>query len=213
MSDQYRRTGNPQYGQPADQPPQDYPIQPYPPAPPYPPQYGPPAYSQPQYPQPYPMVAAGTNGQVSFDGYTVTITRNGFMARQAVGGAGGKSIPVGSIGGIEWRPVTAMHRRGFIHFAVVGSVSGRGRASARSTDQWRDADGVQFSPGQQPQFERLRAAVEQAMGQARMGGPVVVQQPPMDAGARLEQLEGLRFRGLITEEEYARQRTEILRSI
>jgi hypothetical protein len=69
--------------------------------------------------------AKGDNGQVAFDGQTVTITRKGFLARATVG-KGTKSIPVGNVTAVQWKPPGAL-TRGFIQFTLSGGRERRSR--------------------------------------------------------------------------------------
>ena len=64
------------------------------------------------------ITAVGVNGQVSFDGQWVTITRNGFLARTTVG-KGVKKIPIGAISAVQWKPPGPLVN-GFIQFTVPG---------------------------------------------------------------------------------------------
>jgi hypothetical protein len=109
---------------------------------------------------PQPVVAVGVNGQITFDGAIVAITRKGAVARMTIG-KGEKRIPVTSISAIQLKPAGLV--RGFIQFTVPGGNERRSQFGRQSTDAAKDENSVLFMKNQQPVFEALRAAVEQTM--------------------------------------------------
>jgi hypothetical protein len=156
------------------------------------------------------MEARGINGQVHFDGVYVTLARRGFRARSIIG-LSEKRIPLTAIGSIQWRPDSKLVN-GYIQFSAGGDVERRLRSGRRNLDAARDENSVTFWHSQMPAFVEIRAAIEQA----RVSGPpasVPMTGPAthvLDPAAQLRRLDDLRMQGLITEQEYATKRTEII---
>lgn len=108
------------------------------------------------------LVANGRNGQVHFDGRTVTITREGFAAR-ATHGRGEKSIPLRHIAAVQFKPV-ALLTTGYIQFTVPGELASTRRSKgSRTIDAASDENSVIFLKKQQPEFEALKDAVRSAI--------------------------------------------------
>lgn len=107
------------------------------------------------------ITAAGRNGQVSFDGKTVTITREGLAAR-ATHGAGEKSIPVRQISAVQFKPVS-FATAGFIQFSIPGETSNNKGKGARTFDASRDENSVLFLKKSEAEFTALRDAVRAAV--------------------------------------------------
>lgn len=105
--------------------------------------------------------AEGHGGQVQFDGTAVTITRRGFLAR-ATRGKGDKRIPLRAITAVQWKPAGPMVN-GYIQFTIGGGNEVRSRMGRQTLDAAHDENSVLFTRKQQPDFERLRAAVEAAL--------------------------------------------------
>jgi hypothetical protein len=114
-----------------------------------------------------PIEVEGHTGQVTFDGFFVTIHRKGFRAR-AIVGKGEKRIPLPSIAAVQWKPAGAMVN-GFIQFTVPGGNERRSKFGSQTTDASKDENSVVFTKRQMPDFAKLRAAVEQAMSSAAKG--------------------------------------------
>ncbi|HWU28024.1 MAG TPA: DUF4429 domain-containing protein [Microbacterium sp.] len=106
--------------------------------------------------------AAGRNGQIHFDGKTVTIRREGFFGR-AGHGRGEKMIPIRQIAGVQMKPSGAL-TNGFIQLAVPGEISTtKALKGGRTMDAANDENAVIFTKKQQPQFEALRDAIRDAV--------------------------------------------------
>lgn len=109
------------------------------------------------------LVAKGRNGQIKFDGRTVTITREGFAAR-ASHGRGEKMIPLRQIAGVQFKPV-AMLTTGYIQFTVPGEISSHKKKGSRTMDAASDENAVIFLKKQQPEFEAIRTAIQSALAE------------------------------------------------
>jgi len=79
------------------------------------------------------ITAKGGNGQLSFDGYWVEITRRGFFARVTVG-KGDKRFPITSITAIRFRPGTLI-TKGFVQFSLLGDTTTKGNVDELQTDE------------------------------------------------------------------------------
>lgn len=110
------------------------------------------------------ITAHGRNGQVSFDGVMVTITRDGFAARMSHG-RGEKRIPLNRIGAVQMKPVSVM-TTGFIQFSVPGEITNPSQRGSRSVDAAADENAVLFTKKQQAEFEALNEAVQSALVRA-----------------------------------------------
>lgn len=108
--------------------------------------------------------ANGRNGQIYFDGKTVTIKREGFLARSTQG-RGDKMIPLRHIAGIQLKPAGALSN-GYIQFSVPGEMSNRNAKGGRTMDATRDENAVIFLKKQQADFEILRDAIQGAIAEA-----------------------------------------------
>ncbi|RLK47616.1 DUF4429 domain-containing protein [Microbacterium telephonicum] len=109
------------------------------------------------------VTANGRNGQVTFDGKTVTIAREGFAAR-ASHGRGEKSIPIRQIAAVQFKP-NALTTVGFIQFTVPGEQSSRTSKGGRTMDAAKDENAVLFAKKAEPEFIALRDAVRAAIAE------------------------------------------------
>jgi hypothetical protein len=136
----------------------------------------------------------GSNGQVvCFDGQFVTITRKGFIARE-------KRLPISQIAAVQWKPA-GWAWNGFIQFTVPGGNKQATRAA-------KDENSVMFTKKQMPEFERLRAAIDEA---------IVRQHAPQAAGSsegsitdELTKLAALRDQGVITDADFEAGKAKVL---
>src|SRR3954454_3124853 len=100
----------------------------------------------------------GHNGQVTFDGAWVTITRNGLLGRASIG-KGEKRISVNSISAVQWKPPGALVN-GFLAFTLTGGVEKQSSFGSQTTDAARDENSVIVRKGQEQGFLDLRTAIE-----------------------------------------------------
>ncbi|MDR6691458.1 hypothetical protein J2X55_002381 [Microbacterium sp. 1154] len=148
------------------------------------------------------ITANGVNGQISFDGNVVRITRAGFFGR--VGhGRGEKTLNVRSIGAVQIKPASALVN-GFIQFSVSGESSKQSIGFGRSQDAAQDENAVIFAKKSTADFEAVRDAVLAALA----GGSTPA--PAVDHAEQLTKLAALRDAGVITTEEFDAKKAEIL---
>ena len=113
------------------------------------------------------VTVSGHNGQLSFDGETVTITRTGFLARMSAGDEV-RRIPVSAMTGVQYT-APSMMTNGFIRFTLPGDSAAVPAAHQEASD--RNAVMVVFGHRREAaQFvDAVRAAIAAAAGS---GGPV-----------------------------------------
>ncbi len=153
--------------------------------------------------------AKGQNGQVEFDGQNVTIKRGGFYGTMTVG-RGVKVIPVQSITGVRYRKASLGGTvRGFIEFTVPGGMEQRTRAGHQAVDEIRNENAVVIlRPKHNPEFEAIRDAVL-----AAIEGSTAAVPPAEDASTALRKLADLHDSGLLSDDEFAAKRAEIIERI
>lgn len=147
----------------------------------------------------------GHNGTIRFDGQTVTILRTGFLARATVG-KGEKHIPLRHITSVQFKPAGAMVN-GFIAFSLGGGNERRSRFGSQTTDAVGDENSVVFIRKQQPEFDKLRAAIEHALAAPAGPAPAAAGQDPV---AQLQQLADLHRAGALSADEFAAAKRRIL---
>ena len=153
-----------------------------------------------------PMEVKGHNGTVNFDGDFVTITRKGFVARATIG-KGEKRIPLNSITAVQWKPAgTVMN--GFISFTLGGGNEARSGFGSQTIDASKDENSVIFVKKQMPDFDALRSQVEQAI--VARHRPATPSPSTPDNLVQLKQLGELRDSGILSEDEFAAKKAEIL---
>ncbi|XTZ18194.1 DUF4429 domain-containing protein [Micromonospora echinospora] len=154
------------------------------------------------------LVARGQNGTVTFDGAFVTIARSG-MARLTIG-KGDKRIPAASLTAVQWKPAGALVN-GFIQFTLPGGIEQRSRAGSQTFNAAQDENSVVFTRKQQPAFEQLRHAVEQAIAQRYAAPQQYAPAPAASSVAdELTKLGQLVQQGLLSREEYDQQKARLL---
>lgn len=164
--------------------------------------------------------AKGYGGTVSFDGQFISIRRGG-LGRLIVG-KGEKRIPLRSISAVQLKPASPMVN-GFIEFSISGGDERRSQFGRQTFDAVSDENSVVFRKGQQPAFEALRAAVEQAIVASSAppaygpppgyGPPPSYPPPPQQQpglAAQLHQLDQLRQSGALSDQEFAQAKARLL---
>ena len=149
------------------------------------------------------MSVKGTDGQISFDGEWLTITRKGFIGTITKGGRGEMRLHIGQITGIDLKKPGATAGR----FTVIaaGAVNRRAGWVAHRDDtltvlfQWRHRE----------EFGRMRDEVLRAI--AARNQPQVPQQPGgVDMVGQLRQLADLHAAGALSEAEYAAAKQRLI---
>lgn len=151
----------------------------------------------------FPMEANGVNGQASFDGATLTISRRGFMG-WATQGKGEKQIPLAALGSVQYQPPT-MSGNGVWSVSVVGEVQSSSRVGRGMNAKARAAQGDENSiivrPGQGGAFKALGEAINAAKAappaSVVVQAPAPVNGPSNDVAAQLRNLGAMHHRGAI----------------
>ncbi len=117
-----------------------------------------------------------------------------------------REILLSQIASIRFRKATTLGN-GFIQFVLSG---GRGVADS---DVARDENTILFRSARQAEFERIKAAIEMRKSAAGAVLPHYQPQPQSRTPSyieELEQLASLRDKGIITEDEFAAKKRQIL---
>lgn len=109
---------------------------------------------------------------------------------------GEKRIPYASITAVQFKEAGGW-LAGFIQFSIKGGIEWRGQVS-------QDENALQFNKALNIKFQALRDLVQQKMASASAPGAI-------SAAEDLNKLAALRDQGILTEEEFAAQKTRILR--
>lgn len=150
------------------------------------------------------LVLKGVNGQVYVYPNKVTIKRKGFLAKSTQGFfTGDKDIYVHQIGSINVKQGGVM-TNGFIQFAPVGNVERR----RGLTEQTHDENTIIIRKSQNDEVARIKRYVEDHM--IPNVGPTLASAPPPDKYQQLERLAALRSSGVLSEAEFAAEKTKIL---
>lgn len=147
--------------------------------------------------------AKGINGQVHFDGTTITITRDGFLG-MTTHGRSAKTLQARTIGAIQYKAATAL-LNGFIQFSVSGEYSKRNKLGSKNQDMARDENAVIFRKSAVEDFNTLVAAIREAQA-----GPNALVAGPPDVADQIGKLAALRDQGALTEDEFATKKAELL---
>jgi hypothetical protein len=152
--------------------------------------------------------AKGTNGtiHVDTDTQTILIERTGLNARMLVGG-GEKRIPLASVTAVQWRKASLA--TGFLQLTLAGGIERRSRPGQTGGDAKRDENTVTFHARQQPDFERVRDAINQALT-AHNAPPAAPSAGGASVADELAKLDDLRRQGIITDADFQTGKARIL---
>ena len=158
------------------------------------------------------MRATGVNGQAVLDGQVLTITRDGVMG-VLTQGKGVKSIPVGSIGAVQYRPPT-LTANGVWSVSVVGEVqsstNARGRRAVSRVAR-EDENSIIVRPGQGAAFKALGEAINAAKVAPSAPAPVAAPAGPSgDVAAQLRNLGAMHHRGAIDDATFIAELHQLL---
>ena len=95
----------------------------------------------------------GHNGQIQFDGQTVTITRKGILGRLSVG-KGEKRFHISQISSVQWKPAGPFVN-GFIAFSAAGGNERRSRFGSQTSSADNDENSVIFTTRQKAASEYM----------------------------------------------------------
>lgn len=148
----------------------------------------------------------GRTGQVELLENRIRITRRGWLSVPKVGD---KEILLSAITSIEFRPAGWLGQAGYIRFVYQGG--GEIKKSFWETVDpvlyaANDENAVLFGSGQQEEFVRFKALVEQRIDISARPRPTA----PASMADELAKLAELRARGILTEDEFLQQKRRIL---
>ena len=146
--------------------------------------------------------AKGRDGQVTFDGQWLTITRSGFVGAVLRGGRGDIRLHIGQITGIELKKPGITNGQ----FTVIAPGTQQSRRGARNHTQ--NPLSVLVTPKHMEEFRQLRAAVEQAI--ADRAAPQPVGQTGPSIPEQIAHLAHLRDQGVLSEDEFAAAKARLI---
>lgn len=155
------------------------------------------------------FIAPGTNGYATFDGHFVSLVRVG-LSRLTIG-KGAKRLAVTSITGVQIKQAGALVN-GFIQFTVPGGNERRSAFGQQTVNAAQDENSVVFIKSDEPAFLQLRDMIEAAQLQLTKpsAGTPVNASSGADVMAQLQQLGQLKEAGILTDEEFASKKAELL---
>jgi hypothetical protein len=151
---------------------------------------------------PISMRAEGVNANLLLLEDRVRIQRREEKTFLNQGFKGQKDILFSQISSVHLKKATTLGN-GYIHFSLLG------RDESRGPDPTRDENTVMFRSARQPDFDKIKAVIETKMAAAR----ATVTRPRLSTMSYIEELEQLavlRNKGVITEEEFAAKKRQIL---
>lgn len=151
------------------------------------------------------MVAKGSGGRITLYEDRIKIKHEGVIGLTKGIYKGDKEIPIDQITAIQWRNPSAF-LAGHIQFTIMGGSSD---SKAGSTDE----NSLMFNGPNKPEFERLKIEIEHRMAvyrEARLGGPTAAAQAQPDFPDQIRKLAGLRDAGILTEDEFASKKADLL---
>lgn len=151
-----------------------------------------------------PFFAEGYNGQVSFDGDTVTIFRKGFTAQRWQPFKGEKRIPISALTWVNFKFGTRFFR-GYIQF---GTASGENSLNTPN-EIARNENAILFSQTHNTAFEELHGLVQKAMD-VRRDKVSKNGAPDNPDYSQLVQLAELYKEGILSESEFRDAKAKVL---
>ncbi|MHC2185899.1 hypothetical protein ACVLV4_001542 [Rathayibacter agropyri] len=146
----------------------------------------------------------GTNGAMSFDGRSISITRKGLGAAIFSGSHGTeKQLPIAVVSSIQYKKsgLTA----GYIQLTVPGDAQNKFAGKSQTIQQ--DENAVIFHAKQNEEARSFADAVNDAIHDAHQGRSSATESDLVD---QLKKLAELRDAGVLTEEEFAAKKADLL---
>nr|WP_265566398.1 SHOCT domain-containing protein [Streptomyces hygroscopicus] len=98
---------------------------------------------------------------------------------------------------------------GFIQFTVPGGNERRSALGSQTSSAAQDENSVVFTKQQQPEFDKLRAALDQAIA-AQHAPQAPVATRPTSLADELTKLAALRDQGILSATEFEQQKARLL---
>jgi len=163
--------------------------------------------------------ARGYNGEITFDGRTLEINREGFRGSRRTAGRGTKRIPISSVTAVQLKKPLGgwtANRFGFIEFSFMGgqeakgfSLWGAGTGIGQVQRHFNDENTVLFKAEHLSEFETLQRVVEEVVF-SRSSAPEKATGSTRDKYDQLNKLKGLLDAGVLTQEEFELEKQKIL---
>lgn len=153
-----------------------------------------------------PLTVKGVGGELTFTGDVVQMRRTGVLGalRQLAGaGRSNKDIHLSAVTAVRVEPGSLTHKP-FIEIVHSGSVERQGGAR----DVMENDNVLFFSKGELPAFQTFRDAI-----MAAKATPHVQVGAPTDGLDQLKKLADLHKAGVLTDEEFALKKQELLAKI
>jgi hypothetical protein len=151
---------------------------------------------------PYDIEATSKGSFLALDGTTVIIRHTGFINQMAKGGMQGeKRIPIKSILSVQFKQASDI-TAGYIQFETAGGSQAAARGGV--FEGAGDENTVLFSKAETPQFEAFRNRVDELINASPVASGGTSQADELAKFAKL------RDEGILTEEEFAQKKKQIL---
>jgi hypothetical protein len=144
-------------------------------------------------------MALGMNGQIEVYEDRVIIKRKGFSAFISQGLKGDKNIPMSSINSVQFKEANWL-TNGYLQLGLTGGSEAKGGI----VEAVNDENTVLFRKKSMIFFNTVRMDIEKRMGK------VIVAQSQGSFADELSKLADLLDRGILTEEEFAGKKKELL---
>ncbi len=145
------------------------------------------------------MEAIGINGQLELLERKVRIRRKGVMSFMTQGLKGDKEILIKQISSIQFKEATGF-TNGYIQFSFLGGKEAKGGIFQATQDE----NSIMFKKRTQPDFVKIKSMIENKMMTYEEKGSG-------SSGIHdLEKLAELKDKGIITEDEFAAKKRQIL---
>jgi len=145
------------------------------------------------------MSVKGIYGGIELLQDRVRIKRKGFGSLMLQGFKGDKEILISQLSAIQFKKA-GMLTNGYIQFSFLGGHETKGGL----LDATRDENTVMFNTKQQKEFIELKERIDQMIASSRAGTKA-----PSNLD-ELEKLAALKDKGIITEEEFAQKKKQLL---
>lgn len=147
--------------------------------------------------------AEGLGGQLELNDVTLRILRKGTWALLTQGLKGDKEIQVSQITAVQFKG--AGFANGYIQFSFIGGHEAKSGIFEAAGDE----NSVVFTSKHQKSFEAIRDEVQRRIAQ-RASPQTIAAMAPASVADEISKLASLVEKGLITQDEFAVQKTKLL---
>jgi Short C-terminal domain len=149
-------------------------------------------------------VAKGSTGEIWASPGGVVIRRHGVKALLRYGNVAELRIPIEEVAAAQFKP--AGIAPGWLRLAAHDESDPRFDTRSSSRDPYM----MEFSPQQQPAFERLRRLIEQYIADSQRYVPITNHPDSTDVAAQIKRLVQLREQGMLSEDEFNQQKRQLM---